>query len=46
MMPPPGLDMMASTEPSFPDIFTGSKKSYTVAPPDDSSYMDWGDGEI
>ncbi|CAJ0554211.1 Ff.00g127230.m01.CDS01 [Fusarium sp. VM40] len=46
MMPPPGLDMMASTEPSFPDIFTGGKKSYTGAPPDDSSYMDWGDGEI
>ncbi|KAM0439420.1 hypothetical protein ACHAQK_006130 [Fusarium lateritium] len=46
VMPPPGLDMMASTEPSFPDVFTGSKKNYAGPPPDDSSYMDWGDGEI
>ncbi|KAF5002796.1 hypothetical protein FGRMN_103 [Fusarium graminum] len=46
MVPPPGLDMTRSGEYAFTDIFTSSNKSYNAPPPDDSSYMDWGDGEI
>ncbi|KAF4969363.1 hypothetical protein FSARC_3389 [Fusarium sarcochroum] len=43
--PPPSLGMMTSTASGFPDIFAPNS-GFLAGAPDDSSYMDWGDGEI
>lgn len=40
-----GLDMTNSAGLGYPDIFSVSA-TYRAPPPDDSSYMEWGDGEI
>lgn len=40
-----GLDMINSAGLGYPDIFSAAA-TYRAPPPDDSSYMEWGDGEI
>ncbi|KAF5699940.1 hypothetical protein FGLOB1_11071 [Fusarium globosum] len=40
-----GLDMINSAGLGYPDIFSVAA-TYRAPPPDDSSYMEWGDGEI
>ncbi|KAF4336187.1 hypothetical protein FBEOM_9949 [Fusarium beomiforme] len=44
MMGNSGLDMMTSVGPGYPDLFSAA--NFRAPPPDDSSYMEWGDGEI
>ncbi|KAF4449985.1 hypothetical protein F53441_6833 [Fusarium austroafricanum] len=45
MMGNSGLDMMASVGSGYPNLIP-SNGAYRAPPPDDSSYMEWGDGEI